>query len=428
MNELTLPAALAWAAPLLLAALPVLAVLTALIERSGPIRMRHWVEEAGGRLRTLYAEPRRFEAFRYLLNLVAKLAPLVLFLALVAVLERFQVESRFLPALLAVALAMALSELLSRSFLGRDAERALRRFTWAYRVALAVLMPLVLLLTPIVPRRPPHGGGEAEKDEDEASEEEIEAFIDVGTREGILEPDERDLVWGVVDFGDTQVKSVMTPRVDLVCAPAGSSLDELADLFVGSSHSRLPLYRESIDQVVGVLHLRDLLAGLRADPRPTAESLVQPPFFVPETKPLGDLLREFQARRQQMAIVLDEYGGTAGLVTVEDLVEEIVGEINDEHDESEPENQVLPDGSLLVDGRVHVETLDEVFGFSMEDGLSETVGGLVSSLLGYVPKAGESVVHDGLRFTVERADDRRILALRVRRDAGGKEADRGESR
>jgi CBS domain containing-hemolysin-like protein len=165
-----------------------------------------------------------------------------------------------------------------------------------------------------------------------------------------------------------------------------------------------------------VLHLRDLLVALRApEPRPAAASLVQTPLLVPETKQLGDLLKELQARHLQMAVVINEWGGTEGLVTVEDLIEEIVGEIADEHDEGSPENRLLEDGSLVLDGRAALGTLDEHFGFRPGTEVYETVGGLVSGLLGRVPEAGEELEHAGLRFSIEKADERRILSVRVRR-------------
>ncbi|KAB2963028.1 MAG: CBS domain-containing protein [Thermoanaerobaculia bacterium] len=403
------------ASGLLVAALPLTALMTALLERSGPIRMRHWVEEAGGQLRDLWENPGRFEVFRYLVNLVAKLVPIVLLGCLARALALGGVSAPWWIALVAVALVLAVTELAARSLVGSDPEEALRRITWIYRGTLALSMPLVVLCAPLVPRRMLGEERSAPADDDAASEEEVEAFIDVGTREGILEPEDRDLVWGVVDFGDTQVRSVMTPRVDIVAAPVGESLDRLAELFIESSVSRVPLYTGSIDQVAGILHIRDLLAGLRVSPRPLAATLAKPAFLVPETRLLGDLLKDLKARRQQMAIVINEWGGTEGLVTVEDLVEEIVGEIEDEYDEAEPESTLLPDGSLLLDGRAAVERLEEFFAWAPAEHSSETVGGLISGLVGYVPQAGEAVDHAGLRFEVEKADERRVLALRVRR-------------
>jgi CBS domain containing-hemolysin-like protein len=397
--------------------------LTALAERSGPIRLRHWLEEAGGRLRSLHDHPARFSVFRFTLNMFAKLGPLALFAAVAEALAAAGSEWVFLPAGVVVALVIAASEGASRALLGSDPEEALRRLTGVYRLLLLLLWPLVVIAAPLARRRPELE--EPTPEDEEASEEEVEAFIDVGTREGILEPEDRDLVWGVVDFGDTQVRSVMTPRVDIVSASVEEPLERLAEIAVATSVSRLPLYRGSVDHIVGILHIRDLFAGYLASPRPPAAELAKPPLLVPGTKLLGDLLKEFQARRQQMAMVIDEFGGTEGLVTVEDLVEEIVGEIDDEYDEAEPENLLLEDGSLRLDGRAAIEALDEFFDWRPEDTSSETVGGLVSGIFGYVPQAGEQLDLDGLSFEVERADERRILSLRVRRAAPGAAEDHG---
>ena len=252
-----------------------------------------------------------------------------------------------------------------------------------------------------------------DEDEEEATEDEIEAFIDVGTREGILEPGEGEMVWGIVDFGATPVRSVMTPRIDVRCASADAGLDELAALFVESGHSRMPLYEGSIDHIVGILHIRDLLKGLRSEERPSARTLSNPPFFVPETKPLGQLLKELQARFQQMAVVVDEYGGTAGIVTVEDLVEEIVGELVDEHEEAHPENELLADGAWLLAGSSDVDMLEDLFGIDLGNVPYETVGGMVFSLLGDVPAVGQTVEGHGLRYTVEEVEERRVARVRV---------------
>jgi len=410
-----------WLAIVVTPFVPILALLTALLERSGPIRMRHWVEESGGNLRRLYERPARFAVFRFLLNLLAKLAPLTLFAAIARSLEHFDVAWAFLGAGAAVAVVLALGELASRSVLGRDPEEALRRLTTLYRLAYGLLAPLLVLLAPLILRDlPPE---ESEAHEEEASEEEVEAFIDVGTREGILEPEDRDLVWGVVDFGDTQVRSVMTPRVDVVAGRLDEPVDALLERMVTRSVSRMPIFRDSIDQMIGILSLRDLLAGSRRQPPAEVGDLVKPAMLVPETKLLGDLLREMQGRRQQMAIVINEHGGTEGVVTVEDLVEEIVGEIQDEYDEAEPENRLLEDGSLILDGRASLEALDEFFDWHPEESSTETVGGLVSGLVGYMPRPGESIVHEGLQFEVQKSDERRILSLRVRRLDPQAEAD-----
>jgi CBS domain containing-hemolysin-like protein len=405
-------ALLVWAVALLLPSAVLAAVLSALLERSGPIRLRHWAEEAGERVRKLYDDLVRFGLFRYLLSLIARLAPLLLYVALAELLDQLRLLHPFAVALAAVLLLVASVEVLNRVLVGRDPERALRTLTYVYRGALILFAPIVTLLAPLVPVRPERGDGE---ESESASDEEIEAFIDVGTREGILEPEQGEMLWSIVDFADTLVRSVMTPRIDMVCAPVTAGVEDLAERFVESGHSRLPIYQDSIDHIVGVLHIRDVLRALRSPEPPVVADLLKPPLFIPETKPLGELLKELQARFQQVAIVVDEYGGTAGLVTVEDLLEEIVGEIMDEHEALVAELEPVSEGVWKLDGRAHIELLDELFQVELDDPEFETVAGLIFSALGRVPHVGESVECYGLRFTVEAVADRRIQTVRVER-------------
>jgi CBS domain containing-hemolysin-like protein len=400
-----------WALALLVLT-PLLLTLSALLERSGPIRLRHWAETAGGRLRRLFEAPARFAVFRFLLGLLARVSLVGLFLAFLNTLLHFGLLAAEIGGLTLVVVVSALNEVVNRTLVTQDPENALRRLTGMYRLIELALAPLVLAFAPLVPaerllRR--------EDPDPDVSQEEIEAFIDVGTREGILEPEERELVRGVVDFGETEVRSVMTPRIDMTVAPVEADLDALADRFVESKYSRIPVYEGSRDQIVGVLHIRDLLTGLRSQPRPPAKALLRPPYFVPETKPLNELLREFQTRGVEMAIVLDEHGGPSGLATVEDLLEEIVGEIADEADELMPEREDMGSGVWRLAGAAHVEALEELFGIEVGDAPYETVGGLVLTAVGGVPKAGDSIEALGLKLTVEAVDRRRIKRVRVER-------------
>jgi CBS domain containing-hemolysin-like protein len=409
-------AVLIWAIALLTPLAVLVATLSALLERSGPIRLRHWAEEAGGSLLALSESPTRFGAFRYLLSLLSRTLPIVLALLLSTLLIRWHRAAPLLWSLGAVLVLVAVTEAVNRMLVGQDPERALRALTRVYRVALWLLSPFIVVLLPLVPARAFKRHEEGEEAE-AASDEEIEAFIDVGTREGILEPEEGEWLWGIVGFSETQARSVMTPRIDMVCAPVDSTLDSLAERFVESGHSRIPIYEDSIDHVIGILHIRDVLRASRSpEPIPVRE-LLKPPLFIPETKLLSELLKELQARFQQVAIVVDEYGGTAGLVTVEDLLEEIVGEIMDEHEALAAELEPLENGAYKLDGRAHIELLDELFGVEIEDEEPEyeTVAGLIFSALGYVPQVGETVESHGLRFTVEAVADRRIQTVRVER-------------
>jgi putative hemolysin len=416
--------ALAWAVAALLPAAALVSVLSALLERSGPIRLSHWAEEAGGRLRACYEQPLRFGAFRSLLSLSSRLLAIGLYVAAAALLEAAGATHPRTWSLAIAALLLAAVEIVNRALIGRERERALRALTGLYRLALLALLPLVALISRVAGLPAQARGSRPEREEeaeedDAASHEEIEAFIDVGTREGILEPEQGEWLSNIVDFPETQVRSVMTPRIDMVCAPVDSTLDALAERFVESGHTRIPIHQESIDHIVGVVHIRDVLAALRQPSSPPAaqiRDMLKPPHFIPETKPLAELLKELQARSQQLAIVVDEYGGTAGLVTVEDLVEEIVGEISDEHEDTPPaERTPLGDGAWRLDGRAHLDALEELFGVEIEDAEVETVAGLILSALGNVPHPGETVEKHGLRFTVEEVANRRITTLRVQR-------------
>ncbi|HEY5610554.1 MAG TPA: hemolysin family protein, partial [Thermoanaerobaculia bacterium] len=273
-----------------------------------------------------------------------------------------------------------------------------------------VLFPLRWLLGKLSERR-------ANGVEEEVTEEEVQAYIDVGEEEGIIEEGEGKLIQSIVDFGDRIARELMTPRVDMIAAEADTSVDALAKIFSESKYSRIPIYEEGIDNILGTIHLKDVFdAHLRGEPK-TARALVRPAYFVTETKKVSELLREFQLEHLQMAIVLDEYGGTAGLISIEDVLEEIVGEIADEHEERDESILEVGDGVYLVNGLVRVETLAELMHADLRDEGYETVAGLIFTVIGRVPKVGEKVTKDGVAFEVERADRKRIYRVRVTRES-----------
>ncbi len=408
------PALLIWAIVLLTPLAVLAATLSALLERSGPIRLRQWAEDAGGSLLALSESQARFAVFRYVLSLLSRVLPVLVSLLLAGLLTLWHRAVPLLWSFGTVLVLVATTEAVNRMLVGQDPERALRGLTRVYRAALWVLKPLLALILPLVPAGAFKRHEEGEEAES-ASDEEIEAFIDVGTREGILEPQEGEWLWGIVGFSETQARSVMTPRIDMVCAPVDCTLDTLAERFIESGHSRIPIYEDSIDHVIGILHIRDVLRATRSPEPAGVREILKPPLFVPETKLLSELLKELQARFQQVAIVVDEYGGTAGMVTVEDLLEEIVGEIMDEHEALAAELEPLDNGAYRLDGRAHIELLDELFSIEIEDEEPEyeTVAGLIFSVLGRVPRVGESVESHGLRFTVEAVADRRIQTVLI---------------
>ena len=256
------------------------------------------------------------------------------------------------------------------------------------------------------------------------SADELRLIIEQGGEQGILEAEEEQMIHAVIELGDQRIHEVMVPRIAMVTLPASATMQEAIDKVVEEGHSRVPVYEETIDEIVGILYAKDLLPFLKdsaGDP-PPLRSLLRTPVFVPESMTVDNLLHEFQRRKVHLAIVLDEYGGTAGLVTIEDLLEEIVGEIQDEYDEEEPLIVKLSDDEARIDGRADVDDLAELFDMTLaleDEDEFDTVGGLIYHRIGGVPKPGDQVAVDGLTLTVETTDGRRVgkvLAVRNRRE------------
>jgi putative hemolysin len=256
--------------------------------------------------------------------------------------------------------------------------------------------------------------------EAQISADELRLIVERGGEQGVLEAEEEQMINAVIELGERRVHEVMVPRVAIAGLAADASLEDAIDLVVDVGHSRIPVYRDSIDEVVGILYAKDLLPYLKPDagPRPALRKLLRPPVLVPESMTIDDLLHELQRRKVHIAIVLDEYGGTAGLVTIEDLLEEIVGEIQDEYDVEEPMVVRLSDHEARVDGRADVDELLELFDLDLELEDAEeydTVGGLMYHRIGGVPAPGDSIEVDGLRLTVESTDGRRVGKVLVTR-------------
>jgi putative hemolysin len=247
----------------------------------------------------------------------------------------------------------------------------------------------------------------------------IEALVDAATEEGIIEQDEARLIESVVEFGDKRVRDVMTPRPDVIAIRADASLEELRDLVVETKFSRLPVFEKSLDDIAGIVMARDMLeVPDREAAHRTVRELMRPALFVPETKFGSELLKEMQRKNQQMAIVIDEYGLMAGLVTIEDLVEEIVGEIGEEDRRPAPDVVRESSGALVIRGSVQLEKVSELLGVQLDSGMQHsaatTIAGLLNSVAGHVPRTGEVVEADGLRFEVIEANQRKVLRVRAR--------------
>ena len=248
------------------------------------------------------------------------------------------------------------------------------------------------------------------------TEDEIKHLVDVAEEEEEIEEEERELIHSIFEFGDTVVREVMVPRPDMITLPSDATLDLALEVIVNAGFSRIPLYEGDNDNITGVLYAKDVLKRVHeSQGAQKVAALARRPTFVPEQKKVAELLREMQTQRVHMAIVVDEYGGTAGLVTIEDLLEEIVGEIVDEYDKEEPLVEPIDDETIRVDAKMPIDEVNELLGVDLPHEEWDTVGGLVFGLVGRVPSVGEIVKFDSLEFRTERVTGRRIQKVVIRK-------------
>ena len=292
--------------------------------------------------------------------------------------------------------------------------------TWSFWTFVArLLWPLTLgvrLVDVIVHRLA--GQHETPEDEEEAFEDEIRTIVSAGLRDGLLEADAREMIEGVIELGDVDVSEIMTPRSEIDALDVDLDWPDVLKFVVDVGRTRLPVYEDSLDHVIGILFVKDLLAELSKEPavpRAPLRELLRPPWFVPESKAVDDLLREFRRTRSHMAIVVDEYRAVAGVVTIEDALEEIVGEIADESDKEEEVDLVrINESTLEVDGRIHIDELNEQFGLRLPEADDfDTIAGFVVHAVGKIPKPGEVIYEDTVRLTVVKATPRRVERVRL---------------
>ncbi len=247
-------------------------------------------------------------------------------------------------------------------------------------------------------------------------ERDFQELIDQGEEQGLLTPEQGDMIQSIFEFKDTVVREVMVPRTEMLAVSSDVSIQTIIDLTLEHGHSRLPIFQENSDNIVGMLHVKDLLPYWHLPPdQPIPPGIIRQATFVPETKKIVHLFRELKLEKVHMAIVLDEYGGTSGMVTMEDIIEEIIGDIEDEYDRQEPRLKPLEDGRVEVDARLEIEEFEHFFELKIEEKNFETVGGLIIHLLERVPDVGEKINFQDLEMTILEADNRRIRRLVVER-------------
>ncbi len=359
----------------------------------------------------LIADAYRFKVALLLLNTMSLIALTALTFGLIATLPLWQQISWMLGATVAI---IVVAEALPKAIAIRNPAAVAKLIAAPFYVCMLVLRPLIVCIDLIARTLlTPKGSHELAP---VVTEEELMTIVNVGEEEGILEPTERAMIKDIITFGDTIVREIMTPRVDVVTINATASIDDALNLIASHGHSRIPVYRESTDRIIGVLYAKDLLASLRFGQKPAAiHTLMRHPFYVPELINIDDLLRTMQTKRVHFAVVVDEYGATTGIVTLEDILEEIVGDINDEFDIA-----TLPDmvwngpSELTVDARVLLDDINDQTGLTLSSETSDRIGGYVAEHLGRMSQIGDEVtLPDHTVLTVIAIDGIRTSRIRI---------------
>ena len=294
----------------------------------------------------------------------------------------------------------------------------------------AVLAPVASVLTVVSGGVIRLFGGSPGEWRPDMTEEELREALDVSEREGVLEEEEREMIHSILEFGDTVTREVMVPRNEMLCLAKETGQDSVVNAILQRGYSRMPVYDRDVDNVVGILYAKDVLKALQQHPdrELNVGEIMRQPYFVPETMPLDELLREFRKRRIHIAIVVDEYGGTAGLVTMEDVIEEIVGEIRDEYDRETEPIRMLENGKAMVEGGTDIGAVNQELGLSLPDEAGvETIAGLVMERLGRVARTGDEVRAGNVTMQVTEATKRRVVKVLVWKKEKGKKHDRAKS-
>jgi CBS domain containing-hemolysin-like protein len=391
------------------------------VSRAGAKELGRSAGEGAEPLQQVLAEVPRYLSVVLLARVAAEISSAVLVTAVLV--HWWGVGWR---AFLVTAVAVTVASYLLAGTLPRTIAR--RSPVKVASAAAAVLRPVVGMLGPLPRLLASAGalpGGQARRDGQSGTEEDLRGLVDLLEQRQIIEPGEREMIHSVFELGDTIVREVMVPRTDMVFVERTKTLRQALSLALRSGFSRIPVVGENLDDVVGIAYLKDIVTRIHEHPEgetvETVDTIMRPATLAPESKPVDDLLREMQAQHVHLAIVIDEYGGTAGLVTIEDILEEIVGEIADEYDREQPLIEWLADDTARVSARMSVEEFEEIFDVSIDAEDVETIGGLLAHLLGKVPISGSVATVDGLRLTAESLAGRRnrigtVTVQRIRPD------------
>lgn len=381
------------------------------------IRIKDIVSRGGRRahlLKVWSSDPHKFLNTIYVGNSVLKVGAAVLGTSITFDVAR--VYGYYEPYALAVATAaivlflLLFAEVIPKTIARNYPEKTFMTLASPLEWALIVLKPFSWFFTLVSSSVVwVFGSGKTPGKSLNVTEAEIRAIVEAGEIDGAIEEEEKEMIHSIIEFGDTIVKEIMVPRVDMVCVAIDMPMDEILEVMAKAKLSRLPVYDQTVDTIVGIIHIKNIMNFWRKNVQDmSAVEFISMPYFVPETKKVSELLREFQTNHLQMAIVVDEYGGTAGLVTMEDLIEEIVGEIADEYDDMGTLLRKQEDGTYLLDSRLEIHTLNDHLGLQLPSDDYHTIGGFLLWLARRMPRKQETIAYKNLRFTVTEADRKRI--------------------
>ena len=379
------------------------------------IRLRSLAEEGDARAKRILRVLEQPQTFLSTILVISNVSLIVATtVATILALDLFTDYGEIISTILLSLIVLIFCEITPKTAAVQSPEAWARALIGPVETVSRVLRPLVTALTFITSGVVSLFGGQTVRHGPFLTEDELRMLVEVGEQEGVLEEEEREMIHNVFELGDTSVREVMVPRIDMVTIEADATVDEATAVIVQGGQSRIPVFDDSIDNIIGVLYAKDLLRVMATRERPKeVRQLVRPAYFVPETKRLDDLLHELQQQRVHMAIVLDEYGSVAGLVTIEDLVEEIIGDIQDEYDREELLFERLSDNEFIVDAKISLDELNEELGTDLTSEDYDTLGGFIYAQLDKIPTIGDTVRYDGLRFTVLGTKGRRITKVKI---------------
>ena len=321
-----------------------------------------------------------------------------------------------------IFMILVFGEIVPKSLAISNAETIAKKIARPVEIISSFLFPLILFFKIIINALYYFFGKKRVKEKKEITEEDLITLINVGKDEGVIEEEEKKMIRNIFEFGDTMVKEVMVPRVDMACISSNAKLDSILNLIKKIGHSRTPVYKETIDNIIGILYTKDLLAvyelWYKSKEKFDLKKIIRRAYFVPENKKIDDLLDIFQRDKIQIAIAIDEYGGTAGLVTMEDVVEEIVGEIIDEYDKETKLYEIIDNNTVIADGIISIDKINELLNIEIPENDFETLGGFIYDLIGRVPNKNETIEYKNIQITIEQVVKNRIIRVIIKKFPG----------